>query len=166
MRAKLAILALAAAVALVAATGAGAAVERCHAGQLAGKVRQSSGAAGTSAVSIAIRNVSPAACSLRGFPQLKLRNAAGPLPTLVRHGGLAILDRPVRTIVLDPNERASLLVAFSNVPQGGETSCRRATRLVVILGDGRGRFSLTFDGSPCNGGLLRESPFLAGLRGV
>jgi hypothetical protein len=148
------------------AVAAQAAAPRCSAGQLAGKVRQTSGAAGTTAVAIAIRNISPAACSLRGFPGLKLRNAAGQLPTLVRHGGLAILERPVRTITLDPGERASLLVAFSNIPQGGETTCRHATRLVVVLRHGLGRFSLAFAASPCNGGRLHISPFLRGLRGV
>jgi hypothetical protein len=138
----------------------------CGAGQLAGKVRQTSGAAGTTAVSIAIRNTSPAACALRGFPRLKLRNAAGPLPTRVRHGGVALLERPVTTVTLAPGARASLLLTYSNVPTGNEVTCRQATRLVVILGDGRGRFSLPFDAAPCNRGTLRESPFLAGLQGV
>jgi uncharacterized protein DUF4232 len=138
----------------------------CSAGQLAGKVRQASGAAGTAAVSIAIRNISPASCALRGFPKLKLRNAAGPLPTHVLHGGLAILEEPVTTVTLAPGHRASLLVAYSNIPTGSQTSCPHATRLVIILRHGQGRFSIAFTGAPCNGGLLRESPFLAGLHGV
>jgi hypothetical protein len=138
----------------------------CGAGQLTGTVRQSSGAAGTAAVSIAIRNVSPATCTLRGFPRLKLRNAAGTLPTLVRHGGLVILEQPVTTVTLAPGQRASLLVAWSNIPTGSQTSCPQATRLVIILRNGHGRFSIAFTGAPCNGGLLRESPFLAGLHGV
>jgi hypothetical protein len=152
----------------VAATTAAAspAAAPCGAGQLAGKVRQSSGAAGTSAVSIRVRNVSASTCTLRGFPRLKLRNAAGPLPTLVRHGGLAILDRPVTAITLAPGKAASLLVAFSNVPTGAETVCPSATSLVIILRSGAGRFSVAFDGAPCNGGTLRESPFLAGLQNV
>ena len=166
MRKTSTILALVALFALGAtAASAQAAAPRCSAGQLAGKVRQTSGAAGTTAVAIAIRNISPASCSVRGFPALKLRNAGGQLPTLVRHGGLAILERPVRTVTLDPGERASLLVAFSNVPQGGETSCPQATRLVIILRHGLGRFSIAFDASPC-GGRLHISPFLRGLRGV
>ena len=143
-----------------------AATAACGGGQLAGKVRQSSGAAGTSAISIAVRNISPQACTLRGFPRLKLRNNAGPLPTLVRHGGLAILEEPVATVTLAPGQRASLLVTYSNVPTGNETSCPQATRLVIILGNGRGRFSIAFSGAPCNGGRLHESPFLAGLHSV
>lgn len=138
----------------------------CGAGQLAGKVRQTSGAAGTVAVSIAIRNTSLATCTLRGFPRLKLRNDAGPLPTRVRHGGVALLERPVATVTLAPGARASLLLTYSNVPSGGQTTCRQATRLVIILGDGRGRFSLPFHAAPCNRGTLHESPFLAGLQGV
>jgi hypothetical protein len=84
----------------------------------------------------------------------------------VRHGGLAILEEPVTTVTLAPGKRASLLVAYSTIPTGSETSCSQATRLVIILGSGRGRFSIAFAGAPCNGGLLRESPFLAGLRSV
>jgi hypothetical protein len=156
--------------ALVALSLAGAATAApaaaCGAGQLAGKVRQTTGGAGTIAVSIAIRNTSPARCTLRGFPLLKLRNDAGPLPTRVRHGGVALLERPVRTVRLAPGGRASLLLTYSNVPAGDETRCRRATRLVIILGDGRGRFSLPFDAAPCNRGTLHESPFLTGLQGV
>ena len=166
MRKTITILALVALVALGATASAQAAAPRCAAGQLAGKVRQTSGAAGTTAVAIAIRNVSPVSCSVRGFPALKLRNASGQLPTLVRHGGLAILERPVRTITLDPGKRASLLLAYSNSPHGGETSCPQATRLVIILRHGLGRFSIAFDASPCNGGRLHISPFLRGLRGV
>ena len=165
--ALLALVAAAAVTGLVLATTAAAspAVARCTGGQLAGKVRRTSGAAGTIAVSIAVRNTSPAACTLRGFPRLKLRNDAGPLPTRVRHGGLALLNRPVRTITLAPGQRATLLVTYSDVPRGSET-CRQATRLVVILGNFKGRFTVPFPAAPCNQGTLNESPFLAGLQGV
>jgi hypothetical protein len=159
----LAALALAVAVTTAAASPAAGA---CGAGQLSGKVRQSSGAAGTSARSIAVRNISASTCTLRGFPRLKLRGAGGPLPTLVRHGGLAILNRPVTTITLAPGKAASLLVAFSNVPTGAGTVCQSATSLVIILRNGAGRFSIPFAGAPCNHGTLRESPFLAGLQNV
>ena len=139
------------ALALLAQTAAAQSTARCDAGQLTGKVRRSSGAAGTGAVSIALRNVSSQTCTLRGFPRLRLRNGSGPLPTLVRHGGLAILDQPVTTVTL---------------PTGAETTCPRATTLVIFLRDGHGKLSVPFVASPCNGGLLRESPFLAGLRPV
>jgi hypothetical protein len=159
------------AIAVAALTLAGTAAARpvagpCGGGHLSGKVRQTSGAAGTIAVSIAIRNTSPASCTLRGFPLLKLRSDAGPLPTRVRHGGVALLERPVSTVTLAPGGRASLLLTYSNVPAGAEPSCRRATRLVIILGGGKGRFSLPFAGAPCNRGTLHESPFLPGLQGV
>jgi hypothetical protein len=138
----------------------------CGAGQLSGKVRQSSGAAGTIALSIAVRNTSASACSLRGYPRLKLRNASGPLPTNVRHGGLSILIRPVTTVTLAPGKAGSLLLAYSDVPTGNETHCKNATSLVIILGHGHGRFTIPFAGAPCNHGRLWESPFLAGLHNV
>lgn len=155
-----------AALALAGTAAARPAAGPCGGGHLSGKVRQTSGAAGTIAVSIAVRNTSPVACTLRGFPRLKLRNDAGPLPTRVRHGGVALLEQPVSTITLAPGARASLLLTYSNVPTGSETICRRATRLAVILGSGKGRFSLPFAAAPCNRGTLHESPFLAGLQGV
>jgi hypothetical protein len=158
---------LAIAVAAVAAQSGAASpgAVRCAAGQLTAKVRQGSGAAGTIAVSIAVRNVSGRTCHLRGFPSLRLRDANGPLPTRVVHGGLAILQRPVTTVVLAPGQRASLLVAYSDVPSGSET-CRHATSLVLRLPESGGRLPLAFDASPCSHGRLFESPFLRGLVNV
>jgi hypothetical protein len=166
-RAALIGVALLGALALLAATQTAAArttAPLCSGGQLSGKVRQTSGAAGTIGVSIAVRNISPAACKLRGFPLLKLRNNAGALPTRVRHGGLGILEQPVTNVTLSPGEAGTLLLTYSNVPTGSETSCPSATRLVIILRNGLGRFSIAFSGAPCNRGLLRESPFLSGVQ--
>ena len=134
----------------------------CNALQLSGKVRQSSGAAGTIALSIAFRNISPATCKLQGFPKLKLRNASGPLPTHVQHGGLAIFQHPALDVSLAPGKVTSLLVAYSDVPTGSETHCRNATTLVVILGGGSGRLTVAATIGACNHGHLFESPFLAG----
>jgi hypothetical protein len=158
-----------AALALLAPTAGARSTARCTSAQLTAKVRRTSGAAGTAAASIAIRNISNQTCTLRGFPRLKLRNNSGPLPTRVRHGGLAILERPVTTVTLGVGERAtraSLLVAWSTVPTGAETSCAHATSLVIFLRNGLGKLTIPFLASPCNHGLLRESPFLAGLRPV
>jgi hypothetical protein len=163
--ALLAVAALAA-LALLAPTAGAQSTARCTGAQLTGKVRRTSGAAGTAAASIAIRNISDQTCTLRGFPRLKLRKGSGPLPTRVRHGGLAILERPVTTVTIAPGKRASLLVAWSTVPTGAETSCPHATRLVIFLRLGNGKLSIPFSASPCNHGLLRESPFLSGLRPV
>jgi hypothetical protein len=161
-------LAVTAVLSALAAQGAVAApaAASCTAGQLSGKMRQGSGAAGTIAVSVAVRNISTQACTLRGFPRLKLLNAGGPLPTHVVHGGLAILQRPVTTITLAPGKRASLLVAYSDVPSGSETTCEHATKLVVILRHNRGHFSLPLNALACSHGRLFESPFLAGLVNV
>lgn len=150
----------------VAAGSATAAAAPCHGTNLSGKVRQSTGAAGTIALSIALRNTSNSTCSLRGYPLLKLRNAAGPLPTRVRHGGLALLERAVATVTLAPGRAASLLLAYGDVPVGAETSCPAADDLVVILRHGQGRVHVSADIGACNGGLLRISPFLPGLVGV
>ena len=164
----LAAAALAAGLAASAATAAAAPASAapCNASQLSGHLRQSSGAAGTIGLSFAFKNISPATCALQGFPRLKLRNAAGPLPTRVRHGGLAILEHPALPVVLAPGKVASLLVTYSDVPTGAATSCPTATTLVVILRGGHGRLLVPATIGACNRGLLRESPFLAGRRNV
>ena len=167
--AALFVLALAIALAAIAAQTAAArpAAVPCTAGHLSGKVRESSGAAGTIALSIAVRNLGPQACTLSGFPRLKLLSAGGgPLPTHVVHGGLASLQRPVTTITLAPGARASLLVAYSDVPTASETTCEHSARLSIILRHFRGHFSVPFDAHACSHGRLFESPFVAGLVNV
>jgi hypothetical protein len=118
-------------------------------------VHGSSGAAGTIALSLAFRNVSKKTCTVRGFPALKLVGA----PTRVQHGGLAFLMLPVRTVTVAPGRYASLLLAYSDVPTGSETRCPTTHALDVTPG---GRVVVTI--GACNRGLLRESPFVAGLR--
>ncbi|MFN8187682.1 MAG: DUF4232 domain-containing protein [Gaiellales bacterium] len=138
------------------------AAARCHASQLVGKVRQASGAAGTIALSISFRNVSPRACAVEGFPRLRLRQAGHALPTSVRHGGLAFLERPAHRVTVQPGKVATLLVAYSDVPVGSETHCRMADALVVHLDAGSGRVRVPAEIGACGHGRLYESPFLAG----
>jgi hypothetical protein len=105
----------------------------CMPGELSGRVRMTERAAGTTLVGIVLRNVSSQRCVLGGFaPRMTLRDDAGPLATRLRHGGLSILDRPVRNVVLRPGDCASLLVAFANVPQG-EGTCGQASELRIWI---------------------------------
>jgi hypothetical protein len=127
----------------------------CGAFSLHGAVHGSSGAAGTIALSLAFRNVSAKACTVRGYPALELVGA----PTRVQHGGIAFLMLPVRTLAVAPGRYVSLLVAYSDVPTGSERHCRTTHALVSTPG---GRVAVTI--GACNRGLLRESPFVAGLR--
>jgi len=142
----------------------------CSAGQLSGHLRDSSPDLGSIVLSIAVRNISPQACTLRGFPGLRLHSAAGPLPThVVLLHLLAILDRPVTTVYLVPGARASLLVAYPRRSDGSKAnvpiepgSCKNVKRLSIILGHSHGSFSLPLEAHMCSSG-LSESPFVAGL---
>src|SRR3954452_18668943 len=102
----------------------------CRPAQLSGRVASSSGAAGTILLGVVLRNASHATCSMRGYPRLRLYRPHRWLPTHVSRGGLVPLDRPARTIVLHPGDRATLLVAYSDVPRGS-APCLQATTLFV-----------------------------------
>jgi hypothetical protein len=150
-------LAAVAVLACVAAGGVSGAVSPapCGPGSLRGSPHDSEGAAGTISLALAFRNVSKSACTVRGYPALKLVGA----PTRVQHGGLAFLMLPVRTVTIAPGRYASLLLAWSDVPTGTEKRCPTTHALDVTPG---GRVRVTI--GACNRGLLRESPFVGGLR--
>src|SRR6185503_17116915 len=92
----------------------------CRAGQLAGRVGGSTGAMGTIMLAVVLRNASHASCTLRGYPALRLYRPHRRLPTHVEHGGLAPLNRKVRTVTLRPGGRATVLVAYHDVPSGNQ----------------------------------------------
>lgn len=144
----------------VAASGSAAApTQTCQAAQLHARVLDSSGAAGTIAVSVTLTNAG-AACTLRGYTGLRLRNAKGPLPTTVVRGGLAFLQKAVRTITLRPGGKASILIAYSHVPSGS-SPCPTATRLLIRPPGSTGWVPLSLRLDPCRGGRIYESPVLA-----
>src|SRR5207253_2015509 len=94
----------------------------CAPAQLRPALLGSNGAAGTILLSVVLRNAG-GTCTLRGYPGLRLIGPMGPLPTRVEHGGLAVLRRPVRTIRLTHGQRATVLIAYNDVPVGSERRC-------------------------------------------
>ena len=164
---------VAAALALLAAAGtlaahalAGpAALPTCRASQLRGSVLNSSGAAGTIALSVTLRNAG-AACALRGYAGLQLRTAYRALPTRVLHGGLAFLNGTPRLVRLARSAKASVLIAYEDVPVGNETTCPTATRLAARPPGQTGWLTIRATLDACGHGTLRESPVLAGVRRV
>jgi hypothetical protein len=120
----------------------------------------STGAAGTILVSIALRNVGPA-CWLQGYAGLRLANAHGRLPTRVVHGGLAVLNQRPNRVVLGHGRFASLLVAYNHLTVGA--ACPQSTRLLVGLPGQTGWVSVAVQADACNHGRLEESPILSGI---
>lgn len=155
---------LGAAVFAVAPLRADAVVAPCQAGQLRGSEHGSSGAMGTIMLSITLRNVR-GGCWMNGYTWLGLRDATGPIPTHVTHGGLAVLMTVPRRVVLSSGGSATVLVAYSDVPRGSEV-CVHATALDVQPPGQLGRVTapLTLPNAEvCDHGALRESPVLAGI---
>jgi hypothetical protein len=129
--------------------------------QLSGKVGSSSGAAGTIMLGVVLKNVSHTTCTLRGYPALRLYRPHRWVPTHVSHGGLVPLNRHVRTIVLHPGGRASLLVAYHDVPIGN-APCLTSTSLFVLSHGSVDGVPVSIRAMACNGD-LRISPLLAGV---
>ena len=134
----------------------------CASSLLRAKLGGTQGAAGTIAFSVVFTNVSRNNCSLGGYPALQMWNAKVKVPTRVKHGGLPFLTKPARSFVVKPGGRATVLLAYSDVPHGSEKTCPRATALALRpAGAVQGvRAKVTL--SPCNRGLLYESPLLPG----
>ncbi|HEY5160567.1 MAG TPA: DUF4232 domain-containing protein, partial [Gaiellaceae bacterium] len=89
-----------------AAVGSRTATPNCTASQLKGKLLDSQGAAGTILFSVMLKN-SGDACSLKGYPSLRLKGAHGLLRTHVDRGGLAVLNSTPRRVKLKHLGRAS-----------------------------------------------------------
>ena len=154
-----------AAAAFVAQTAAGSptSAPNCTTSQLKGKLLDSQGAAGTILFSITLKN-SGGACSLRGYPSLRIEGVHRLLPTRVVHGGLAVLSSTPKRVTLKHLGRASVLVSFGDVPVGSETSCPIGKALRLRPPGTSGWLTVRVSTQACGRGTLHESPVLAGVR--
>jgi hypothetical protein len=134
----------------------------CKTAQLRARLLDSSGAAGTIMLSVTLRNRGQT-CDLRGYSKLRLKGPAGFLPTRALHGGLAPLDARPRLVRLAENGKASVLIAYGDVPTGNETSCPKGTSLLLRPPGTSSWLSVRIVTYACNHGTLRESPVLAGV---
>jgi hypothetical protein len=164
LRAVLPALLVAALLAAVAQAAPSAAdARRCDGTELRGRVAGSSGAAGTITMSVQLRNVSGAACTTSGYPDLGLVRGRNSLPSRTKDGGsTSNLTRPVKKVTIPPGGYATVLVAYSDVPTGNETTCPTATALLVQLPGAGKAIKVRARIAPCNRGLLYTSPVLAG----
>ncbi len=163
MRSVLTALALAALLAAAAAQAAPSSSQarRCQGTELRGRVAAASGAAGTITLSIQLRNVSGRACTTSGYPDLGLLKGRNSLPSRVKHGG-PVPKGPVKKVTIRPRGVATVLVAYSDVPAGKETSCPTSTRLLVQLPGAGKETRVRAKITACNRGLLYTSPVFAG----
>lgn len=158
--------AVACALAAQAAAAPDRALGTCSGSHLAGRVAGSSGAAGTISLAIRLRNVSNRACTMTGYPRLRIVNGTTRLPTHVTHGGLSFLERPVKKVRLAPGGVATILVAYEDVPVGNETRCRSGDALLVRPPGSRSAVRVKAATTACGRGHLWTSPVLAGRVGL
>jgi hypothetical protein len=111
------------------------------------------GGAGTFLIHLAVRTRGPA-CTLSGYPSLRIVGRRGPLPTRVRHGGLAVLNGKPRPVAVTSSRPAHLLVAYNDVPTGNERRCAQGVALLV------NGVRVNVGTIACNRGRLLESPYL------
>jgi hypothetical protein len=157
---------LACAVASQATASPGRALGACSGSHLTGRVAGSSGAAGTISLAIRLRNVSNRACTMTGYPRLRIVDGTTRLPTRVTHGGLSYLERPVKRVRLAPGGVASILVAYEDVPVGNETSCPSGNALLVRPPGSALAVRVKAATTACGRGHLWTSPVLAGRVGL
>jgi hypothetical protein len=135
----------------------------CRAGQLHGRVFDSTGAAGTIVLSVTLTN-GGAACTTRGFTGLQLVGATKALPTRVLHGGAPALSPRPSLVRIAHGGSATVLVAYNDVPVGNEGRCAAATTLLVRPPGDIHWVNVVVSVRACNHGTLRESPVVAGRR--
>lgn len=169
MRRRVSVITLCVLVCVLAAPASAApshALGACSGSHLTGRVTGSSGAAGTISLAIRLRNVSNRACTMTGYPRLRIVDGTTRLPTRVTHGRLAFLERPVERVRLAPGGVATILVAYEDVPVGKETRCRSGDALLVRPPGSRFAVRVKAATTACGRGHLWTSPVLAGRVGL
>jgi hypothetical protein len=120
-------------------------VSSCNASQLSATEDRKdgmAGGAGNQALTISIQNRSPSPCVLRGIPELTLSDASNhPLSTHVcsNCGDYLFPRQPVKTIFLEPNRSAYVLVGY-------RTECRKAEVLTFGLSNRQGSVNISVVG--------------------
>jgi hypothetical protein len=137
----------------------------CTSNQLDASFVTGQGAAGTLFDTLALTNTSGLACTLNGFVGVQMLDAANaPLPTLGVPGGGMLGGRPGPSpFVLAPGAASQFVIAWSDVPVGGETSCPMATTIQVTPpGETTPLDVAGLSGiAPCNSGTIDISPLRA-----
>jgi hypothetical protein len=137
-------------------------VAPCRSAQLVGSVEGSTGAAGTTEVTLALRDAGAAACALQGYPGAQLADASGnPLPTdVVRGGSYRFTDFAAGPVVLSAGQSAFVNVGSSDVPTG-TTPCVQSSSLWLTPPGDVSHLVLAVAMTACDTGRLVVSPVFA-----
>jgi hypothetical protein len=80
------------------------------------------------------------------------------------HGGVAMLNSTPKRVTLTYLGRASVLITYSDVPVGSETTCPSGTAIRMRPPGASGWLTIKVPTTACGHGTLHESPVLAGVR--
>jgi hypothetical protein len=144
------------------AVGSARQVDVCTTAHLHGAVFTTSGAAGTIAVAVTLKNIGGSACTLHGYASLRLANASGPLPTTVIHGVLQPFKTTPKTVFLQPGRKATVLLAYNHVPSGS-APCPTTPTILLRPPGAAGWLTIPMMADACRHRLY-ESPVLSGVR--
>jgi hypothetical protein len=154
--------AIAAAAVVVPSLATGAATTRpCAAADLSVRQFPTGGSgAGTIEFGVRLRNVSGAACFMKGFPGLGLRNASE-----ARMAGFAAFDRTKtpKRVALAPGAFAHFIVRYSDIQHAGDpTPCPAPSFLLVTPPNRRVSLELRKHFRICGKGRMLVTPVAKG----
>ena len=120
----------------------------------------SSGAAGTSETTVALKSTATAPCTLGGYPGLQMLSASGsPLPTnVVRKGNYPFTAMAPTTVTLAPGQSAYFNIGYSDVPVGRRDQLPGLDVAQVTPPNAFDHLVLAAALGPCGGGTLVVSP--------
>lgn len=129
------LLALAVALTAAATAGGGTASSPCQAARLAFKLAQPDAGVGHRTVALVVTNRGSDACSLSGYPGLRLLDSKRRLmETHVSHGAMYFHKQVARRlVVLRPGKSARAWLEYSAVPTEGEPADRPCQPLSAYL---------------------------------
>jgi len=81
--------------------------------------------------------------------------------TVVRGGSYPFTDLPSSIVILAPGGPAYFNIGFSDVPSGSQTTCPRASALIVTPPNAYDHLTLAVDFAACDNGTLTVSPVFA-----
>jgi len=120
----------------------------------------SQGAAGTSELTLGLRNTASATCPLEGYPGVQLLDAAGTqlTTTVVSGDGQAFTDFAPAPVAVGPGQSAYVNLGYSDVPTGGQTSCPTAAALELVPPGTSTALRVAGRFTVCNNGTVDVSP--------
>ena len=116
----------------------------CHGKQLSGREVLTDPAAGNVWAPILLRNTSPRACTMTGYPRVRFLDVAGDdLHLMATHSpddtrAIPPLPIPRSAFVLEPSAKSWFIVHFTDV----ESPCRVVNRMLVVPPGGNGKVTV------------------------